>query len=113
MITNKKITYYHKTLDSETRLEKWTKYEFNDVWCFARKSITENSGLANNNDIQVRIEMKYVNDASIFNVGDIILIGTGNNINTQNDLQGREFYNVTNIAINNFGGTPHIHLGGS
>lgn len=113
MITNKAITYYHKTLDNETRLEKWTKYEFNDVWSFAKKQVAENIGLSNRNNIDVRIEMKYVNDLSIFSVGDIILIGTGSNISSQNDLQGQEFYNVTNIAINNFGGTPHIHLGGS
>lgn len=112
MVTNNTITYYHKTLNEGTKLEEWTKYTFNHVWCFAKKAVTEDAGIANSNDIQVRIEMKYIDNLSIFKEGDIILIGEGNDITTQSDLQGQDFYKVTSITVNNFGGTPHIHLGG-
>ena len=48
----------------------------------------------------------------IFSIGDIIVIGHQDDIERQSDLQGKEFYNVTSVNINNFGNNPHIHLGG-
>ena len=33
-------------------------------------------------------------------------------INIQQDLTNEEIYNITSINDNNFGNTPHIHLGG-
>lgn len=112
MLTNNTITYYHKTINTNTRLENWTKYSFTNVWEFGKKGSTQNSGYENANNIEVRIPMEQVSDTSIFAIGDIIAIGSQNDITSQSDLNGIEFYNVTNIAINDFGNNKHIHLGG-
>lgn len=112
MITNNKITYYHKTLDNKTKLEKWTKYTFDDVWAFGGKGSSVNKGYVDANDVDVRIPMEYVNDTNLFKVGDIIVIGEYGNITKQNDLKDVEFYNVKSITINNFGNNAHVHLGG-
>lgn len=112
MITNNSITYYHKILNTTTRLEEWSKTIFSDVWVFGGKGSSINFGYENANDINVRIPMEYVSDTSIFQIGDIIAIGEQGNITKQSDLNGKEYYNVTSININNFGNNPHIHLGG-
>lgn len=111
MITNKTISYYHKTLD-ENKLEQWTKTVFDDVWAFGGKGSSINKGYENANDVNVRIPMEYVNDTSIFAIGDIIAIGNQPDIERQSDLKGIEYYNVTSININDFGHNPHVHLGG-
>ncbi len=112
MITNNKITYYHKVLNEVTRLEQWQKIVFNDVWVFGGKGSGINKGYENANDVNVRIPMEYVDDFTIFKIGDIIAVGIQEDISKQSDLEGKEFYNVTSININNFGNNPHIHLGG-
>lgn len=112
MITNKQITYYHKTLNENTKLEEWTRYLFTDVWVFGGKGSSVNKGYENANDVDVRIPMKYVNDKSIFKVGDIVVIGNYPNISKQSELANTEFYNIKSININDFGYNPHIHLGG-
>lgn len=111
MITNNVITYYKKSLN-ENRIEVWTKYVFNDVWVFGGKGSNINKGYENANDINVRIPMKYVEDETIFNIGDIIAVGEQQDITKQSDLNGIEFYNVTSINVNDFGNNSHIHLGG-
>lgn len=111
MLSNATITYYHKTLGQD-RLEKWDKYTFEKVWKFGGKGSSINKGYDNANNVDVRIPIEKVNDVTIFQLGDILAIGELNAIETQEDLQGQEFYNVTSININNFGGTPHVHLGG-
>lgn len=114
MITNSNITVYHKDgLDLSTRLEKWTRYNYNDVWFFGGKGAGINKGYDNANDVQIRIP--YNSDLSIanFSIGDIVVEGTLNiNIDTQKDLKNYNFYNITSINDNNFGNNPHIHLGG-
>lgn len=112
MITNKAITYYHKTLNATTRLEEWNKTVFSDVWVFSGKGSGINKGYENANDMNIRIPMKYVKNKSLFTIGDIVAIGSQGDITKQSDLQGKEFYNVTSININDFGNNPHIHLGG-
>ena len=111
MITNKSVTYYHKTLDNN-KLPVWTRYVFKDVWTFGGKGSSINKGYENVNDVNVRIPMKYVKNKDIFTIGDIIAIGVQQDIEKQSDLQDTEFYNVTSININDFGNNPHIHLGG-
>lgn len=111
MITNNKITYYKKSWN-ENRIEIWTKYVFDDVWVFGGKGSNINRGYENANDINVRIPMKYVEDETIFNIGDIIAVGEQQDITKQSDLNGIEFYNVTSINVNDFGNNSHIHLGG-
>lgn len=112
MITNNKITYYHKILNNTTKLEEWSRVLFEDVWVFGGKGSNINKGYENANDVDVRIPMEYVQDKTIFNIGDIIAIGKQENIEKQSDLNGKEFYNVTSINVNDFGNNPHIHLGG-
>lgn len=112
MITNKKITYYHKVLNNNTKLQEWSAVIFPDVWVFSGKGSSINKGYENANDMNVRIPMEYVNDTSIFKIGDIVAIGKQPNIQKQSDLQNVEFYNVTSININDFGNNPHVHLGG-
>ena len=57
-----------------------------------------------------RVERSTIDET--FAIGDIIAIGEQNDISKQSDLQGKEFYNVTSINVNDFGNNPHIHLGG-
>ena len=112
MITNNKITYYHKVLNDETKLEEWQRHFFNDVWVFNTNGSNVNAGLEKNNIVEVRIPFKYVKNIDIFHIGDIIAIGKLEDINRQSDLEGKEFYNITSININDFGNNPHVHLGG-
>lgn len=111
MITNNSITYYHKELNNN-KIYTWGKTIFESVWVFGGKGSSINKGYENANDVNVRIPMDIVEDTSIFKVGDIIAIGIQGNIEKQSDLNGKEFYNVTSVNINNFGNNPHIHLGG-
>ena len=111
MITNGSITYYHKTLDSN-KLPIWNRYVFKDVWHFGGKGSSINKGYENANDVNVRIPMGYVKNKDIFTIGDIIAIGITSPISKQSDLEGKGFYNVTSITINEYGLNPHVHLGG-
>lgn len=112
MITNKVITYYHKTFNKETKLYEWQRYTFTNTWVFGGKGNHLNRGYENANDVDVRIEMKYIDNKSIFKIGDIIVVGYFGDIEKQSDVEATEFYNVTSININDFGSQPHIHLGG-
>ena len=114
MITNASLTHYHKTLDETTRLEKWIRYNYGNVWWFGGKGSSINKGYENANDVDVRIPYDK-NDIDISNlaIGDIIIKGTLNtDITIQQDLNNYEVYNITSINDNNFGINPHIHLGG-
>ena len=102
------------TLDENTNLEKWTRYNYDYVWFFGGKGAGINKGYDNANDVQVRIPYDK-NNVSIdnFAIGDILVKGELNtNIETQQDLSGYETYNITSINNNNFGDNQHIHLGG-
>ena len=111
MIVNKSITYYIKGLD-DNKLETWTKVIFDKVWAFGGKGSSINKGYADANDVDIRIPIEYVQDRSIFKVGDIIAIGKQPDISKQSDLKGIEHYNVTSVTINDFGNNQHVHLGG-
>ena len=114
MITNASLTHYHKTLDETTRLEKWIRYNYENVWWFGGKGSSINKGYENANDVNVRIPYDK-NDIDISNlaIGDIIVKGTlDTDITTQQDLKNYEVYNITSINDNNFGIDKHIHLGG-
>ena len=114
MIINASLTHYHKTLDETTRLEKWIRYNYENVWWFGGKGSSINKGYENANDVNARIPYDK-NDIDIGNlaIGDIIVKGTLNtDITTQQDLKNYEFYNITSINDNNFGINKHIHLGG-
>lgn len=114
MITNSKLTIYHKVFDKTTRLEKYIRYNYKYVWFFGGKGAGLNKGYENANDVDVRIpyDMNEV-DINNISIGDII-VGDylEKDIETQQDLKGYTVFNITSINNNNFGLNPHIHLGG-
>ena len=116
MITNSKVTIYHMSgLDTSTHLEKWTRYNYDNVWFFGGKGASINKGYDNANDVEVRIPYNQNSGLNIgnFAIGDIIVQGKlETDITTQDDLSTYQIYNITSINNNNFGGSQHIHLGG-
>ena len=115
MITNDTITIYHLGFDDATRLEKYTRYNYDNVWFFGGKGAGINQGYTDANDVQIRIP--YSKNAGLdinnFAIGDIIVQGTlDTDIETQEDLSEYTIYNITSINNNNFGSNKHIHLGG-
>ena len=116
MITNSKVTIYHMSgLDTTTHNEKWTRYNYDNVWFFGGKGAGINKGYDNANDVQVRIpydQNSGLNESN-FAVGDIIVQGKlETDITTQEDLNSYQIYNITSINNNNFGFNQHIHIGG-
>ena len=115
MITNSKLTIYHLGFDENTRLETYTRYNYNNVWFFGGKGAGINQGYTDANDVQIRIPYDSNANLSIdnFAIGDIIVQGAlDTNITTQEDLSGYTIYNITSINNNNFGNSQHIHIGG-
>ena len=113
MITNSSLTIYHKDgLDVSTKLEKWSRYNYDKVWYFGGRGASINKGYDNANDVEIRIPYGNL-DITKFALGDIIVKGTLDfDINTQKDLKNYEIYNITSIKNNTFGNNPHIHIGG-
>ena len=115
MVTNSKLTVYHKTINYDTRLEEWTRSNYDNVWFFGGKGAGIDKGYDNANDVQIRIPYKKNDNLNIgnFKIGDIVVGQELNvDITTQDDLANYEFYNITSIKNNTFGNEPHIHLGG-
>lgn len=115
MLVNSNLTVYHKTLDNKTRLEKWTRYNYENVWWFGDKGASINKGYADANDVEIRIPYESNENLNIenFTIGDILVQGNlVNDIQTQQDLIHSEVYNITSITNNTFGNNPHIHIGG-
>lgn len=113
MISNKDVTIYHKSIDVATRLEQWTRYNYTSVWYFGRQTASVNKGYDNANSVEVRIPMSKVASIDNFAIGDIIVLGNLSiDISTQQDLNGYIVHNITAIANNDFGGTPHVHISG-
>lgn len=114
MITNSKLTIYHKGYNETTRLETWTRFNYDYVWVFGGKGSNINKGYENANDVNVRIpyDMNNINITN-FAIGDIIVPQELNiDITTQQDLQNYEIYNITSINDNKFGNNAHLHIGG-
>lgn len=116
MKVNSSLTVYHKDgLDVATHLEKWIRYNYNNVWFFGGKGASINKGYDNANDVEIRIPYNQNENLNIqnFAIGDIIVQGNlTTNIETQQDLENYLIYNITSIKNNNFGNNQHIHLGG-
>ena len=115
MLVNNSLTVYHKSFDEEERLEKWIRFNYDKVWVFGGHGAGINKGYENANDVQIRIpyDMNDNLDINNFDIGDILLPGTyKEDIETQTDLQGMVFYNITSINDNKYGKNKHIHLGG-
>lgn len=115
MITNSELTIYHKYFDEEARLEKWRRYNYDKVWFFGGKGASINKGYDNANDVEIRISYSLNENVNIdnFAIGDIIVQGNlETDIQRQQDLNDYLIYNITSIKNNNFGNSPHIHIGG-
>lgn len=115
MLTNSSITIYHKGFDKTKKTETWTRYNYENAWFFGGKGASINKGYDNANDVNVRLAYKSNKglDINNFAVGDIVVKGTlTTNIETQEDLNNSEVYNITSITNNDFGRSQHIHLGG-
>ena len=115
MITNSTLTVYHKAFDTNTKLEKWIRFNYSNVWFFGGKGAGINKGYDNANDVQIRIPFDLNSNVDVgnFSIGDIVVEGTLNtDIETQQDLNNYLIYNITSINNNNFGNNPHIHIGG-
>lgn len=113
MITNTDLTVFHKVLDEETRLEKWEKHYYPNVWWFSKKGSSTNKGYKKLNAVEIRIPYKKNKNADItnFNIGDILYRGNLKKlIEKQSDIIGG--YNITSISNNLIGNNPHIHIGG-
>lgn len=105
MITRGIITLYHK---AKGRVESWTKYQVESAWYFGGKGSRFNKGLSDANDIQIRIPYGQIEIENIA-IGDLVIIGEGQSITKVSDLS--DYYTITSINDNNFGNSPHIHLG--
>ena len=117
MLVNNKLTVYHNSgLDAITRLEVWTRYNYDNVWFFGGKGACIDKGYDNANDVQIRIPYDTNSELNIenFDIGDILVKGDLDfNIETQQDItDDYEVYNITSIKNNNFGLNQHIHIGG-
>lgn len=115
MICNSKVTIYHMSgLDVSTNFEIWTRHNYDNVWFFGGKGAGINKGYDNANDVQVRLPYNSNElDINNFAIGDIIVKGEiKTDIETQQDLDEYEVYNITSINNNNFGSNQHIHIGG-
>ena len=116
MITNTEITLYHLArVDVVDLDEKYTRYNIAKAWWFGGKGASTNKGYTEANDVQIRIP--YNQNENLGNVeisiGDIVVNDHLDfDIDTQQDLQGYEYYNITAINDNTFGSEPHIHLSG-
>lgn len=115
MICNSSATIYHKSIDEETMLETWERFNYQNVWFFGGKGAGLNKGYENANNVNVRIPYGQNDglDVRNFSIGDIVVQGTLDlDISTQQDLSDYDVYNITSITDNNFGNSRHIHLGG-
>ena len=113
MISNSDVTIYHKSIDVATRLEKWTRYNYSNIWLFGSVGASINEGYNDTNSVEIRIPITESVDILHFSIGDIIVQGSlTTDITTQQDLLGYQTYNITNIKNNTFGSQPHIHISG-
>lgn len=115
MLVNGAVTIYHKGFNENTRTETWTRYNYDNIWFFGGQGSGINKGYENANDFDCRIWYDKNTNLNIENFarGDIVVQGKlETNINTQQDLSEYLVYNITSINDNNFGESPHIHIGG-
>lgn len=113
MITNSELTVYHKVFNTTTKLEEYVRYNYDRVWWFGSINANANKGYENANSVEIRIPYNDNIKIENFSIGDILVKGKlTTNITSRNDLT-EQIYAITSIKDNNFGGTPHIHLGGN
>ena len=89
---NNKLTIYHKGLNEQTKLETWTRFNYDNVWFFGGKGAGINKGYDDANDVDVRIPYDANDNLNVnnFSLGDIIIKGE---IKTAEEM----FYTCENI----------------
>ena len=113
MLVNGGVTIYHKGLNEQTRLETWTRFNYENAWFFGGKGAGLRKGYENANDVEIRIPYNETLNINDFSIGDIIVQGIVTlDIAKQRDLKDYLIYNITSINDNKFGNNPHIHIGG-
>lgn len=115
MITNGSLTVFHYGFDSETRMEKLIRFNYENVWFFGGEGAGINKGYDNANDFDCRIpyEKNENLNANNFAKGDIVINDTINyDITDESELDDFQKFNIASINDNNFGERPHIHIGG-
>ena len=116
MITRGAVTIYHLIgQDAVTRLEKYVRYNYPNVWYHDSQVAQLNQGINDANKIRIRIPYKQNDNLDINNFakGDIIVKGALDlDIDTQQDLDGYETYTITSYNDDNYGSEPHIYIGG-
>ena len=113
MITNTSLTIFHKELDPETRIEKWTRHNYDKVWMFIKEGVVQNNGFENSNSAEIRIPYNLNPNLNIenFSKTDVVVEGKiEKDISSISELEGNETYLITSITNNVFGTEPHIHL---
>jgi len=113
MICNKSITVYHKGFDNN-KIEKWTRFNYDNVWFDGGKGAGINKGYENANDFDARIWYE-VNDVNIsnFSIGDIVVPSHLElDITNPKQLKAYDMYAITSIKDNTYGLNQHIHIGG-
>ena len=113
MITNSKLTIYHKGFNKQTMLETWQRFNYDNVWIFGGKGAIINKGYEDSDNITIRIPYDKNLNIENFSIGDIIVPEKVTlNITSQQDLSSYDVYNITSIINNNFGNNKHIHIKG-
>ena len=113
MISNADLTVYHKVKDDATRMEKWIRFPYRNIWWFENSSVVQADGYKNSNNVEIRISYREELDIKNFSKGDIVLKGIiKKDIKSSSELSEYETYVITSIKNNNFGKNPHIHIQG-
>ena len=115
MIINNSLTLYHKGVNKTTKLETWTRYNYEKVWFFGGKGAGLRKGYQDANDVEIRIpyELNDNLDFRNFAIGDIIVQGLlDTDIAKETELNNHQIYKITSINDNKFGINQHIHVGG-
>ena len=116
MVSNGKVTVYHVSLNKTTKLEEYTRFNYDNVWFFGGKGAGINKGYENANDFDCRLPYSIKGlDFSNFAIGDVVVQDEVKlNISDSKELTdaGYTIYTITSLNNNNFGNSPHIHMGG-
>lgn len=112
MLVNSSLTVYHKV--SKDHDYKWVRYNYDKIWWFGGKGSSTNKGYENANDVQIRIpyDLNPDLDYNNFGIGDILVQGKHDDIESENDLRDVLYYNITSLNNNVFGNNKHIHVSG-
>lgn len=110
MISNTDLTILHREYDIDTGYDKWIKTYISNAWWFENSGSTISSQGQNANDtFTVRIERTDL----LIEKGDLLVRGKVDiEVNLVSDLKNYDYFKVTGVNVNSFGGTPHTKVVG-